>query len=274
MDNLKKLGIIAGNGKLPLVIVEECERNNVEPVCVLIKDFANPEDYKNVNTVLLSVGLIGKAIEFFKKNQVTQIVFAGGVKKPSLSSVRTDFKGLILLKELIKNKLFGDNKTLQTIVKFFEKEEFTILKVDDVLLNNKIEKGSGGLLKFQHKKYANDIQIGIEALKQMSDLDMGQAIVVQQGVILAVECIEGTAELIKRCGELKYKEGKQPVLVKMKKKNQIKEADIPVIGEDTIEQLKNAGFAGVAIDADNCLVLNKKTTLNKAEEEGIFVVGI
>jgi len=274
MENLKKLGIIAGKGNLPLIIIKECRRNNVEPVCVLIKNFANPEDYKNIKKISLPIGLVGGALDFLAKNKITNLVFAGGVQKPSLSSLRTDFKGLKLLKELIKNKFFGDNRVLDTVVKFFEKEGFKILKVDDILMYNKIERGYIGKVKILDNAYSDDIQIGVNALQQMGSLDMGQSIVVQQGSIIGVECIEGTANLIKRCGELKYKNGRKPVLIKMKKSGQTKKADIPVIGRNTIKQLKKAGFAGIVIDALNCLILEKDITLYSAEKAGIFVVGI
>jgi len=274
MESLKKLGIVAGSGNLPLVIIKECKRNNIEPVCVLVEGFAKPNNYEGIKNISLRIGLVGKALDFFNKNQVTKIVFAGSVQKPSLSSVRTDLKGLGLLKQLIKNKLFGDNKVLETVVKFFEREGLFILKVDDILLNNKIKKGYEKQFENLDKKYLDDIQIGIKALKQMSSLDIGQSIVVQQGMVIGVECIEGTADLIRRCGELKYKEGRKPVLIKMKKHSQTKKADIPVIGKDTIRQLEKAGFAGIAIDSDNCLVLDKETVLFKAEKLGIFVIGV
>jgi len=274
MKSFKKLGIIAGGGNLPLIIIEECKKNKIEPVCVLIDGFANIDDYKGINTKTVRMGFVGKTLKFFKENKVEEIVFAGGVKKPSLSSIRTDFKGLVLLKELLKNKLFGDNEVLDTVVKFLEKEGLSILKVDEVLLNNKIKKGYEKNMKGLDRKYSDDIQIGVDALKQMSSLDMGQSIVVQQGVVIGVECIEGTENLIKRCGKLKYKDGRLPVLVKMKKKEQTEKADIPVIGKDTIKQLKKAGFAGVAIEANNCLILNKEETLLLADKEGLFIVGV
>jgi len=83
MENLKKLGIIAGKGNLPLIIVEECKKNNVEPVCVLIEGFANPEDYKGINQISLPIGLVGSALEFLAKNKITDLVCASGVQKPS-----------------------------------------------------------------------------------------------------------------------------------------------------------------------------------------------
>jgi len=271
---IKKLGIITGNGDLPLDIITECKKHKIEPVCALIKGFANPIKYKKYTSEIFDFGSVGKVLEFFKKNNVKHMLFVGGVKKPSLKDLKTDTQGVLLLSQLLKNKLFGDNKVLETVVSFFEKRGLEILTIADILKDSCTGKGLITKNKIKDKSYFDDIKIGVDALKVMSGLDIGQAIVVQQGVIIGVEGIEGTEKLIERCAKLKYTKGRKPILVKIKKINQTKKADLPVIGLDTIKQITKAGFAGIVIDGSNCIVSRKSEVLKLADTNKIFIFGI
>ena len=124
---MKKLGIVIGNGILPLLVIKECKKRNIEPFCALVQDFANSDDYKEYNNITLPIGHVGEALDYFSKNEVKDIIFVGGVKKPSLKSLKVDEKGFTLLKKLLKEKIFGDNSTLEIVINFFEKEGFKII---------------------------------------------------------------------------------------------------------------------------------------------------
>lgn len=274
MENIERIGVVAGNGKLPISIVKECEKKNIKPFVVLLKDFANAENYKTYKYISINFGDVGKAISFFRKNKVKNIVFAGGVKKPDLKTIWPDLKGFFLLIKLLKCKIFGDDTILQTTIKFLEKEGFKILPVDKIMADIKIQAGIAGKIKLPNNDYENDINLGIKVLKQIGDLDIGQSIVIQNGIVIGIECIEGTEKLIKRCGQLKYTTGRKPILVKIKKSKQTRKIDLPAIGEDTILQVKQAGFAGIAIDCDNGLVIDKESVIDLADKNGIFIKGI
>ena len=155
-----------------------------------------------------------------------------------------------------------------------EKEGFEILPVDKIATDIKIQAGIAGKIEMPDKAYNDDINLGIKVLKQIGDLDIGQSIVIQNGIVMGIECIEGTQKLIERCGQLKYNTGRKPVLVKIKKSKQTRKIDLPAIGEDTITQVKQAGFAGIAIDADNGLIINKESTIQSADRNKIFINGI
>ena len=268
-----RLGIVAGSGNLPISIVKECEKNNIKPFIVVLKDFAKEVDYNNFPHRILNLGDVGKAISFFKKNKIKHIVFAGGVKKPDLKTIWPDLKGLFLLLKLLKCKIFGDDTILQTTIKFLEKEGFEILPVDQIVKDIKISYGIAGNIKLPDDDYLNDIDLGIKVLKQIGDLDIGQSVIIQNGIVRGIECIEGTAKLIERCGKLKYTTGRKPILVKIKKSKQTRKIDLPAIGEDTVLQAKQAGFAGIAIDADNGLVINREATISVANKNKIFIYG-
>jgi UDP-2,3-diacylglucosamine hydrolase len=274
LKKLDKIGIIAGSGNLPLLIVEECEKNNIKPYIILIENFAKEENYKLLNHIIINFGDIGKGLSFLKTNNIKYVVFAGAVKKPSLKTVYPDLKGFSLLFKLLKCKIFGDNTILQTVINFIEQEGFSVLPVDNVLDDIKIKQGKAGEINLPDSNYKDDIELGIKVLTQISDLDIGQSVVIQNNMVIGIECVEGTQELINRCSQIKYTTGRKPILVKIKKSNQTKKADLPSIGEDTIKQAKIAGFAGIAIDFENTLVINKYETIKLANKNKLFIFGI
>ncbi|HSQ97370.1 MAG TPA: UDP-2,3-diacylglucosamine diphosphatase LpxI [Rickettsiales bacterium] len=269
-----KIGLIAGSGNLPLLIIEECEKKGIKPYVVLIKDFAKEEDYKHLNNITINFGDVGKALSFLNKNKVKNVVFAGAVKKPDLKTIWPDLKGFALLIKLLKCKIFGDNTLLQSVIHFLEKENFEVLPVDAILDDVKISQGQAGKFGLPNNDYQIDIDLGVKVLRQISDLDIGQSVVIQNGIVIGVECIEGTQELIHRCGQIKYNTGRKPILVKIKKINQTKKADLPSIGEETIKQVKSAGFAGIAVDFENNLIINKSGTIKEADKSGLFLFGV
>lgn len=273
-EKIDKIGLIAGSGNLPLSIVEQCKQKSIKPYVLLMKNFANEDDYKDVERITINFGDVGKALSFFKKNNIKYVVFAGAVKKPDIKTIWPDLKGFSLLFQLLKCKIFGDDTILQTVIKFLEKNGLQIVPVDSILDNSKIEEGIAGNVKLPNENYKKDIELGINVLKTISDFDIGQSIVVQNGMVVGIECIEGTKELIKRCNQIKYNTGRKPVLIKIKKINQTKKADLPTIGENTILEVKEAGFAGIAIDYQNTLVINKEKTIELANKEKIFLIGI
>ena len=222
---VERLGLVAGSGDLPISILKECEKSNIKPFVIVLKDFAKESDYKEYNHRLLKFGDVGKAISFFRKNKVKYIVFAGAVKKPDLKTIWPDLKGFFLLMQLLKCKIFGDDTILQTAIKFLEKEGFEILPVDKIVKDIKISHGIAGTIQLPNEDYMTDIELGVKVLKQIGDLDIGQSIVIQNGIVMGIECIEGTEKLIERCGHLKYTTGRKPILVKIKKTKQTRKID-------------------------------------------------
>ena len=274
IKKLERIGLVAGSGDLPLLILEECRQKKIEPFVVLIRDFAKEGDYKDFNHITINFGDIGKALSFFRKNNVKSLVFAGAVKKPNLKKIWPDLKGFSLLFKLLKCKIFGDNTILQTVIDFLEKQGFEVLPVDNILESAKISEGIAGKIDLPNKDYEKDIDLGVKLLKHISDFDIGQSVVIQNGMVVGIECLEGTKELINRCGQIKYNVERKPILVKIKKTNQTRKADLPSIGEDTIRQVKEAGFAGIAIDFENTILINKKEIIKIANENGLFIIGI
>jgi len=118
-----------------------------------------------------------------------------------------------------------------------------------------------------------DIKRGIEVARGLGALDVGQAVVVQQGIVLGVEAIEGTDRLIRRCGELR-REGPGGVLVKMKKPGQDRRLDLPTIGVNTVREAASAGLRGIAVETGGALVLGRDAVTAEADRMGLFVIGV
>jgi len=122
------------------------------------------------------------------------------------------------------------------------------------------------------KQSVADIEFGVNIAKEIGRLDIGQAVVIQQGYVLGVEAVEGTDALIARCEALKM-DAKGGVLIKVCKPNQESRVDLPTIGVKTVENIAKAGFAGIAAEAGKSLIIGRDLVERRANELGIFVIG-
>ncbi|MDR2527311.1 MAG: UDP-2,3-diacylglucosamine diphosphatase LpxI [Rickettsiales bacterium] len=270
---MKKIGIIAGTGELPLEVIKQCKSKKIQPFVVFIKGYEENKTYVKDENITISFGQVGKVFSFFKKNGVKMIVFAGAVRQPNLKNILPDFKGIYLLIRLLKLKLTGDDLLLRNVIKFAEENGFKIIPAHK-FLGQKIPVGAIGTYGIPHKDYLIDIELGVKFLKEIGKFDAGQSVAVQNGKIIGVECVEGTKKLIERCGELRERKGRKPILVKIKKNTQTDKADLPAIGENTIKQLKDANFIGVAMDSKNGIIIKQTKTTELANKEKILIYGI
>jgi DUF1009 family protein len=272
-DNLENLAIFAGRGKLPQMLIEDCQKKGRKFAIFQLDGENYEEDYSAFNPVKLGYGEVERFLSEMKKHQIKNLVFVGGVTKPNFSSLKVDKKGAILVSKILANKILGDNAVLNSVVKFFEKEGFKILRIDE-LLDCVISKK--GVLTKTAPSHENldDIALGVKAIKNFSHFDVGQSLVVAQKQIIAVEALEGTDEMIKRCKNLPVAYLQNSVLVKMKKAKQNKKADLPTIGLATIENCFDSQIKGIAIEAGSTLVLQKDEVIAKADTLGMFLIVI
>ena len=267
-----KLCLIMGADELPFEILRNLPKNEV--FIIVLKeaevDFSKLLGY---NYEIISFAKVGKVIKTIKALNIKDICFAGRVKKPSFFGLKPDFKGFFLLFKILKLKLRGDNKLLEAIINFIEQNNLKVKGVNEIC--NELVVKKGVLTSFEPSKISQkDCENGINIVKGISSFDIGQAIVIQEGVVIGVEAVEGTDELIKRCGELKYKSKNLPVLVKCAKSNQTLKIDMPTIGLNTIKMLAKHNFAGVCIEAGSCLLLQKEEAIEFANKNNIFIIGI
>ncbi len=267
------LAIFAGRGSLPMMLIEDCQKNNRRFMVFLLVGEDYTIDYSAFNPVKIAYGELERFLGELQKNQIKNIVFIGGVTKPNFSSLKVDKRGAGLLAKILANKILGDDAVLSTVIKFFEKEGFRILRIDQLLDCVVSEKSTLTSIK-PSKENLEDIALGVKAIKNFSQFDVGQSLVIAQKQIVAVEALEGTDEMIKRCGGLKVDYRQNAVLVKMKKAKQSMKADLPTIGVETIKNCAAAGICGIAIQANSTLVLQKDEVIAKANELGLFLTVI
>jgi DUF1009 family protein len=166
----------------------------------------------------------------------------------------------------------GYDQLLRLIVEELESEGFRVVGADTLIDDALVPEGPLTALA-PDADALRDIALGVEVASRLGDLDIGQAVVVQQGLVLGVEAVEGTDGLLERCAGLR-RAGRGGILVKLKKPGQERRADLPTIGPDTIRLAAETGIAGIAVQAGHCLVLERDRTISTADRAGLFVVGV
>lgn len=267
------LGIIAGKGDLPRTLMRAC-MDTGRPFYVIALEEAAEEETMQLageNGQWVRLGAIGKAIDVLRRNHVHELVLAGKVLRPKLSQLRPDMKGAKLLARMGSSMLIGDNTLLNHIVAFLEEEGFSLIGADDVMRDLLAPEGLISSV-YPDKRAQADIEFGARIARGIGQLDIGQAVIVQNHQILGVEAIEGTDALIERCAKLRADE-RGGVLVKVKKPQQERRVDLPTIGVETVERIAQGGFAGIAVEAGASLIVNRKEVARAADMLGVFVVG-
>ena len=269
--NLVPLALFAGKGDLPRLLIQSCASQGRPLYILAFHGQTEPELVEGHPHLWIHFGEVGKALKYLKSNKVREIVLAGGMTRPSLTEIRPDLKGTIWLAKL-GAKALGDDNFLRMLIQMMEAEGFSIVGADQVLQDILTPQGILGTIS-PDSQARSDIARGLEVLKALSAVDVGQAIVIQQGLVLGVEAIEGTDALIQRAGE-HARSGAPGILIKIAKSTQENRADLPTIGPETIKNVMKAGLRGVAIEAGRSLLLHREETLRLADEAGIFVEGI
>lgn len=234
-----------------------------------IEGQTSPDLVSGMEHAWVRLGAVGSAIDALRDAKCREVVFAGAIKRPSLLNLGLDKRGTKLLTKFGKSAL-GDDRLLTVLVKELEGEGLSVVGADDVLAGLLV--GPGTLGRFAPDELAlADIDIGLDVAKAVGALDVGQAVIVQQGVVLGVEGVEGTNSLIARSGELARK-GPGGVLVKVKKPGQDRRVDLPTIGVDTVHAAARAGLRGIAIEAHATLVIHRDDVVRAADEAALFLV--
>ncbi|MBO43970.1 MAG: UDP-2,3-diacylglucosamine pyrophosphatase [Rhodospirillaceae bacterium] len=266
-----KLGILAGGGELPRRIADICVKEN-RPYCILaIEGQASAKELSGHAVAWCRLGAAAKAISFMKEQKVQEVVMAGPVKRPSLSAIHPDMKALQVITKA-GARAFGDDGLLRAVIDVIEEEGVTVIGIDSILPNLRPEAGQLGDYG-PNEAEQKDIERGVQVLAALSALDVGQAVVVQQGMVLGIEAAEGTDKLIERAGALSGP-GSQGVLIKLPKCGQEERVDLPTIGPKTIDLAAKAGLAGVALKADGALVIDNEETVRRSNAAGMFIFAL
>ncbi len=263
----QRIGLIAGNGALPLIIASALRASSYSVSAIAIEKEADTTLSQKVDDILwIPMGQIGAIIPYFKRQDIREIVMAGGIPKTHLFDDARDEKARAILTPLKEKQ---DDLLLRAFASACEKEGLKVLSVTDCLPSLLAEEGE--MTRPLTKGEKADIEWGWRKAKQIGALDIGQCIVIKDGVLLAVEAAEGTDAAILRGGQL----GREGVLVvKCLKLNQDIRFDLPTVGPQTIQTMIKARAAVLCIEAGATLVIEKALLLKMAKDANIAVVGV
>jgi UDP-2,3-diacylglucosamine hydrolase len=280
---MTRLGLIAGNGKFPFLVLDAARAQGYEVVVAAIKEEAFPEieSHGAASVHWLSLGELSKLIDTFKTEGVTRAVMAGQVKhKQIFSSIKPDWR---LAKLLLSLGTRNTDSLLGAVAKVLA-DEGIMLENSTALLEPLLAK-TGVLSKrppsAQERK---NIECGRAVARRLAEYDIGQTVVIAEAACVAVEAMEGTDAAIERAGqlmrslELDSQSDSEPstlsralTVVKVAKPAQDMRFDVPVIGMKTIETMARAGASCLAVDAGRCLLLDGEAMKRAADDAGIAV---
>jgi DUF1009 family protein len=264
------LGIVAGNGGLPRRIIDRCRAAGREVFVLALEGEADRSAVEAVPHAWCRIGAGASGLDLLRAHGVGELVLAGGVRRPSLAALRPDWRAAKFLAR-VGYRALGDDGLLSAIVKELEREGFRVLGADQLLDEADLPAGPLGRIRPDADALA-DIVHGMRLARAIGALDIGQAVVVQQGLVLGVEAIEGTDALVRRCALLR-RDGRGGVLVKAEKPGQESRADRPAIGPQTVVLAAESGLCGIAASAGGTLVLDRDEVIRLADARGLFVFG-
>lgn len=268
-----KLGLIAGGGDLPLRLIAAARADKRDIYVLAIDGQADlpAESLAAVPHDWVGIGKVGKMLELLRANGVRELIFAGRIKRPSFIGLMPDARGAKFMAK-VAGKALGDDGLLRAVVAELEGEGFHVVGPDQLLGDLLMPDGVLGRVQPDDAAWT-DIRHGLKIAHGIGALDVGQAVVVQQGLVLGVEAIEGTDALLARCAELK-REGPGGVLVKAKKPSQERRVDLPTVGRRTVAAAAKAGLRGIAVEAGQGLLLDRDGVIAEADRLGLFIVGV
>lgn len=268
---MARLGIVAGGGALPAMLADACRSTGQAYFVIALEDHADPERLGRHPHGWVRLGAGGRMAELARREGVTRIVFAGHVARPSLRALRPDLYTARILAR-IGLKAIGDDRLMRHVVGAAEAEGFEVVGADAILAEALAPAGTVTRLAPDETAQA-DIGRGIEVARALGIADCGQSVVVQQGIVLALEAAEGTDAAMTRAGTLSRK-GPGGVLVKVSKPDQDRRMDLPAIGPRTVAAAVAAGLRGIAVEAGATILLDRDELVRRADDAGLFVTGV
>lgn len=266
-----KLGLIAGGGALPGRVIDSCLADGRQVFVVALEGHARPDIVDRVPHVWIPLGAAGRGLEALRSAGCRDLVMVGPVRRPSLRELRPDWRAAKFFSRLGR-KALGDDGLLRAVADALESEGFNVLTLHDLLDDCLAPAGTWTRSEPDDTAW-EDIRRGVDVARTLGRADVGQAVIVQQGLVLGVEAIEGTDALIRRCEAL-HRVGRGGILVKVAKPEQDARSDLPTIGSGTVNSAAACGLRGIAVGADRTLVVDFQVTVEAADAAGLFLYGM
>jgi DUF1009 family protein len=273
------LAIICGGGSLPFAVADAVQRRGRRVVLFAVRGAADPERVAGYpHHWAEALGRYGWFRRVSRQEGCRDVVFIGSLVRPALSQLRFDLGTLRVLPRIMAAFRGGDDHMLSTFTAIMEGHGFRVRAAHDVAPEILMPEGILGSRSPNERQYA-DIARGLAVIHALGAFDIGQAAVVADNHVLAVEAIEGTDQMLLRIGALRSagRIGAAPgtgVLIKAPKPNQDRRFDLPSIGPHTVEAVACAGLAGIAVVAGGAIIAEPTRVAQAADRAGLFVVGV
>jgi UDP-2,3-diacylglucosamine hydrolase len=272
------VGVIAGGGTMPFAVADSLAARGIAPVLFALRGACDPVRVARFRHHWISVGQLGRATKLFRSEGCRDLIFIGTLLRPALSEIRLDWGTLRVIGRILASFRGGDDHLLSGIGRILEQDGFRMVGIRDVAPEILMPEGSITRVTPDAAGTA-DIEKGREVLRALSPFDIGQAVVVIDGHVVAVEDIEGTDGLLARVarlrgeGRLRARTGRG-VLVKAPKSDQDLRFDLPTVGPKTVEGADKAGLAGIAIIAGHTIAADSQSMIEAADRAGLFIQGL
>ena len=259
------IGLFLGSTDFPKLILNKIKRDKKE--YFIIDLTLNNEFKKNKKTYFINIGQFGKILSVIKENKCNKVLFAGKINKPTISSLKLDFKGLFYIPRIIKASKLGDAAILRELIKILLENKIKVIQSN--FFNPELTLSKGNYTKIKpNKEELIEIKKGISSLNKLNAHNHTQALVVRNNSIIAKENTGGTKKMLQLINKAKNNQG---ILIKFPKKKQDLRVDLPTIGLDTIKDCKKANLKGLVLKANQNIFLDKVKSISFANKNKIFI---
>jgi len=271
------LGIICGSGTVPFAVADAVTQRGRPVVLFALRGWADAKAVEAYSHHWIWLGQVGRLCRLARAAGCSELVFVGGVIRPSITQLRLDWGTLMQMPLIIRSFRGGDNRLLSGLGRLFENNGFEVMGAHEAAPEITAPLGALGRL-LPDAAVESDIRYGFDLLAATSAFDVGQGVVVAAHRVLAIEAAEGTDAMLDRvmamreAGRIALPSG-AGVLVKAPKRRQDRRFDLPSIGPDTVTRAARAGLAGIAVVAGATIVAEPQRLVEAADTEGLFVVG-
>jgi len=272
------LAIVAGGGSIPIAVAEAVIRRGRRVVLFPVRGWADPAAVERFPHYWVAVGQGGRLARYAHAEGCRDMVLVGTALRPALTSLRLDWTTLRLLPEIWRAFRGGDDHLLSGVARIFHDLGFRIVGAHEVAPEILMPRGNIGTFGPEQRDLA-DIARGLALLRALGPFDVGQAVVVADNQVLAIEAVDGTDNMLERIAELRERgrvaTGKGVgVLIKAPKPTQDRRLDMPAIGPKTVEAAARAGLAGIAVLAESTIVAEPAELARAADAAKLFVCGV
>ena len=275
----KKIGLIIGNGELATYCMEQLLLLGYETTIVRLP-CSKVKIKKSLDRIDLKYEEINETFSLLKQRQINDIALIGYMERPEIDFSKVNYDSQILLSKVFSILNKGDGEIFSAVTQMFAYQNFTLVKVQDLLPELILDSGTYGSAPIG-KKVLKEIEAGVKIFINYAGLDIGQSLIFQNGHCLGLETITGTDEMIRAIANFRQKNNKRPkeilsggILIKGSKPDQVLDIDTPVIGPDTIKLAKNAKLKGVVIESNKVILVNRDLIIDTLQSYNMFLASI